>query len=132
MLSSTIPSCLSSLLFAFTLSSFYSFFHFPFSFFLFLTHTESMKYPKALRTTTINFIPSYYPAKSLLSVVIVTAICKCLVSNYTNTCVNHFHPHEMVDRGSEAQLQVEKNKLDNLALQGLMKSRQADGGKKNI
>ena len=31
-------------------------------------------------------------------------ICKCLVSNWTNT--SNFHPLEVVGRGSETQLQV--------------------------
>ena len=31
-------------------------------------------------------------------------ICEYLVSNYTNIC--NFHPLEVVDRGSETQLQV--------------------------
>ena len=33
--------------------------------------------------------------------------CKCLISNSTN--MNHFHPLEVVDRGSKTQLQADKN-----------------------
>ena len=33
-------------------------------------------------------------------------ICRCLVSNLTN--VGNFHPLEVVERGSETQLQLER------------------------
>ena len=54
----------------------------------------------------------YYPVKSLLLggnelCVHAIEICKCLVSNSTNT--SNFHPLEVVDRGSETQLQVGEN-----------------------
>ena len=34
-------------------------------------------------------------------------ICKCLVSNSMH--MSNFHPHEVVNRGSETQLQVGEN-----------------------
>ena len=48
-----------------------------------------------------------------------TNICKCLISNLTN--MSNFHSVEVVDRGSETQLQVSENlKLFNLGPKGLI------------
>ena len=38
---------------------------------------------------------------------IIICYCKCLISNYTY--MSNFHPFEVVNRGSETQLQVGKN-----------------------